>query len=211
MGNFIISYLDKAITSPLYGCSLLIFITAFLYVILFKLVKTTKLFWIRAEFAWIAIGILGVLFILNDAEKHFLTYEKEKLNNELKIKNSAYKNFLKRNIRNSDYNYQTGRADSAWLESINKSQDIKTNDLVYLYSLKDPGFPYKDSIRIEKISQRYLSEMEVIINRIGEIDQIVEDTSAKDLSYSFGILLMFVGLSIRILIVLEKIRDYKSK
>lgn len=195
MRNFIISYLDKAITSPLYGCSLLIIITVFLYIILFKLVKTKKLFWIRADFAWIAIGILGVLFILNDAEKHFITYEKEKLNKELKMKNSGYKNFLKRNIRNSDYNYLTGPANSAWLERINKNQDIKNSDLAYLYSLKDPGFPYKDSIRIEEISQRYLSEMEIIINRIGEINQIVEDTSSKDLRYSFGILLMFVGFS----------------
>ncbi len=213
----------ELIGNPIYTLILILAVWLALYLLLSKVIKLGKLGWIKLEYFWIVIGILGFLTVVAENGKQLRSHELETINtwikNDFLSLNSYTKNhfscFYKKDTKylteeEASRRFQALKTACEWTKEIRNEVEtaiesgyVKIENLPTL-NLEGPDEIY-DYIRI----MEYFENINQNLERKDELVEKINDNSWKNIKFSLGIFALIFAFSIKLAILTYKISEEK--
>jgi hypothetical protein len=219
------AFIEKLITNPLYGILAVLVLWVVSYLLLSKLLKISNLAWIRLEYAWIAVGFIAVLVLIDENRKRTEQKEVDKLQfnientyhylfNELDIESTCQKFNNSLNLSPHEFDSIQRRSDIVcqWAKDVRK---IILNDFS-THKTKIEKLPLLevDDFKNESIYSYTIVEIESLNDWLSQLEKLkkdIKDDSWNQFKYSVGILFLIIAFAIRLTINSHKVKMEKEK
>jgi hypothetical protein len=215
--------LRNIITTPIVALISVIILWGILHLILVKRCNLSPTGWIRLEYFWIGIGLLGVLALVDENRKKFQFNELEKLEIWIKNESMSLLNFSNSQMHCFQYNNSADLPQNEFDKRQAHSDSIcnwaKKIGLIVESSIKSGNqkiinIPIlQASNKLEEFTfvqiNKEIIEINSKIERRDELVSAANDNFWEGYKYSFGIFLMLLAFSIRLTIVSKKVQEKK--
>lgn len=214
------------ISNPLIAFIAVLATWGLLYILLVRFGKLKKVSWVKLEYIWIGVGLLGLLTIIGENRRKFQIGELDRVETWIKNDYESLLSFRDNRVfhcmkynntglfSQEEFNKRQARADSvcAWSEQIGIIVDSTFSN----GKLKIENLPQLEIYKPESeySYERIMQLVNMINPNIEKRDNLIADIGNKfwnNFKYGFGIILLIIAFGIRLTIISNKIREQKNK
>lgn len=211
------------ITNPLYAFVAVICLWGVLHYVFVRWSNLKDTTWTRFQFAWIFIGFLGVVSLIDENKKSFGLSELSRIKESIEYEYNSLRRFLTSDIlcmqyvdsgiySREEFMRRQARQDTIceWTKSIKVLVDTAISneyakiDTIPQLEIYNPILEYE----YERITED-LNLLDKKINRRNELIKLTGDRDFSNFKHSVGVLLMILAFAIRLTIVSKTVREQK--
>lgn len=216
--------IEGILTKPLYTFLSVLIIWGFLYLLLSRVFNVREIIWIRLEYIWIFIGLIGLLIVVDENRKIRSSNELDNLKIRIErnlddlisytqMTNHCFKYNNSGLLPQDEFDRRQAQQDSIckWMPRVRKMAELsKSKDNAKLNpipTLKVENYQKIMEYEHVLIDHNRLNEQ---IERRNELNSIVGNDFWEGYKYTIGVLLMVFAFALRLSIIKNKINAKKN-